>query len=246
VLHKISWNHKPQSIAEAAQQLELGIDSFVAIDDNPAERALIAHQLPVVGLLDSTDPASWNALEFMLSFPNTRQTAESAARTARYRANANRREAMVGQLDYPAMMASLHLRATWSQARAKHLTRIHELLQRTNQFNTTTQRRTPAELRAALDDPQFSISVCSLGDRFGELGIVGSRCHPLHARGADLRRYRYELPCNGLRARNRAGPGAAGPSPAPRRETVAGIRLILSDQSERTRRVRVTFVNRLV
>jgi FkbH-like protein len=173
VLHKISWNQKVQSLQEAAQQLNLGLDSFVVIDDNPAERALIARRFPEVCLLDPTDPSAWTGLEYMLSFPNTRQTAESAARTSLYREAAHRREAMVADLDYPAMMASLELRATWSQARLKDLTRVHELLQRTNQFNTTTRRQTPAELRMMMTNPQYGFFICSLADRFGDLGVVG-------------------------------------------------------------------------
>lgn len=173
VLHKISWNQKVQSVDEAAQQLNLGRDSFAVVDDNPAELALIADRFPEVVLLDSTDQTTWSALELMLLFPNTRQTEESAARTALYREAANRREAMVAELDYPEMMASLGLRASWSLAREKDLSRVYELLQRTNQFNTTTKRRSLAELRALIEDAAYRVFVYSLGDRFGELGIVG-------------------------------------------------------------------------
>ncbi len=173
VLHKISWNQKTQSVGEAAQQLNLGLDSFAVIDDNPAERALIADRFPQVALLDPGEPDTWSAIEFMLSFPNTRQTEESAARTALYREAALRREALVAELDYPEMMASLGLRASWSPAREKDLSRVHELLARTNQFNTTTKRRSLAELRELTKSPQHRVFVFTLGDRFGDLGVVG-------------------------------------------------------------------------
>jgi FkbH-like protein len=173
VLHKISWDQKAQALGEAVQQLDVGIDTFTLIDDNPVERGLIADQFPQVTVLDPTLPETWDAIELLLSFPNTRQTEESAARTSLYRAAADRRAAMVAELDYPAMMRSLDLRATWSVARAKDANRIHELLSRTNQFNTTTRRRTPAELKSLLADPAHTVFVCSLTDRFGDLGIVG-------------------------------------------------------------------------
>jgi FkbH-like protein len=134
---------------------------------------LIAERFPQVGLLDPTQPNTWKAIELMLSFPNTRQTEESAARTALYRAAAGRNQAMAAEVDYPVMMRTLGLRATWSPARSKHLKRAQELLQRTNQFNTTTKRRTLAELRDLLSDRQHRVFVCSLADRFGDLGIVG-------------------------------------------------------------------------
>jgi FkbH-like protein len=71
------------------------------------------------------------------------------------------------------MMRSLELRATFGRAREKDIGRVHELLDRTNQFNTTTRRRSESELRALAGGEGHSIYVATLADKFGDLGLVG-------------------------------------------------------------------------
>lgn len=173
VLHKVSWNLKAQSIEEAAHQLDLGLDSFVLIDDNPVERELVSTRLPQVTVMDPGDPATWRRLTLMLDFPNTRVTAEAARRTEMYREAAARRDALSGGADYPAMMRSLDLSVQFGPAAEHHLDRVHELVDRTNQFNTTTIRRSRAELAALIADPDWQVYVGTLADKFGRLGIVG-------------------------------------------------------------------------
>lgn len=173
VLHKVSWNQKAQSIDEAAQQLDLSPDSFVLLDDNPAERELVSVCLPGVRTLDPDDPATWRWLKWMFEFPNTRRTAEAARRTEMYREAAQRRNSLSANLDYEAMMSSLQLSATFGRARRGDLDRLHELLARTNQFNTTTRRHSKADLLAMIDDERRRVYVSSLADKFGSLGIVG-------------------------------------------------------------------------
>jgi FkbH-like protein len=173
VLHKISWNQKAQSIEEAAQQLNLGIDSFVLLDDNPAERELVTEQLPAVKVLNPEDSSAWRALSLLLKFPATKATEESRRRTEMYRQAALRREALVGELDYPSMMRGLRLQAAWGRVGKGELDRVAELLQRTNQFNTTTRRQSRSELEALLADPDWSVLSFKLSDKFGSYGIVG-------------------------------------------------------------------------
>ena len=174
VLHKVSWNQKAMSIAEAAQELDLGLDSFVLIDDSPVERELVQRELPAVRTLDPLDSATWQALEWMLEFPNTRRTAEAARRTEIYREAAARRSALVDAPDYEAMMGSLELRAEVRHAEVDDVDRIHELLDRTNQFNTTTIRRSRPEVRELIESPDHGVYVASLADKFGDLGSVAA------------------------------------------------------------------------
>ena len=171
-LMKINWNPKVQSIREAADVLDLGVDSFVFIDDNPAERELVRSQIPAVCVLDAQDPSTWCSLERLLCFPNTRQTEEARARTEMYRTQAARREALVHAFDYPAMMASLGMTARFGQASVRELDRVSELIQRTNQFNTTTIRYSKAELQGLLQSPNHAIYFADVSDKFGNLGVV--------------------------------------------------------------------------
>jgi FkbH-like protein len=173
VLQKLSWAPKPTSVEEVAHQLDLAPDSFVLIDDNPVERELITKQLPDVTAMDPADPKTWTSLELMLSFPNTGMTAEASRRTDMYREAAARRDALSGELDFAGMMESLNLRVEFGPVSKKHLGRVEELVQRTNQFNTTTVRRSRAELQELMDSADHEIYAGTLSDKFGIMGIVG-------------------------------------------------------------------------
>lgn len=173
VLSKISWDLKVQSIRAAAEQLDLGLDSMVLLDDNPTERDLVQTQLPAVGVLNSLEPRTWLWLERMLAFPNTRMTEESRQRTELYRQQARRKQALATEVDYPSMMSSLGLVAEFGLATARDLDRVTELVQRTNQFNATTIRYGRQALQAMLADPARAVYAVNLGDKFGSVGLVG-------------------------------------------------------------------------
>lgn len=172
VLRKIGWNTKVQSLKEAAQSLNLGIDSFVVVDDSAQERALIAKELPEVVCLDSEEAATWLQLQWLLQFPNTQQTEEARNRTRLYREQAERQQAMAATVDYPEMMASLKLWYRFGRAESGQINRICELIARTNQFNTTTIRYAKQELSQLLHSPGVHLFTAELGDRFGSLGLT--------------------------------------------------------------------------
>ncbi len=133
---------------------------------------MVSSQLAKVCVLDSQDPFTWHALGYLLQFPNTKQTEEARSRTALYRAQAQRRETLNPELDYPAMMASLSLCAKVGLAKAEDLDRIAELVQRTNQFNTTTIRYSKAKLESFITSATHQLYVSELSDKFGALGLV--------------------------------------------------------------------------
>ena len=172
VLHKINWNLKAQSTEQAARELDLGLDSFVAVDDNPVELELIRTQLPTVRTLDANDSFTWRSLERLLAFPNTRDTEEARARTELYREQALRREEMARGFDYASMMRGLKLQAHFGRATSSDLPRLVELQQRTNQFNTTTMRCSREQLAALLSRDDHRVYAAALNDKFGDVGLV--------------------------------------------------------------------------
>ena len=172
VLQKIGWGLKVESVSQAAQELDLGLDSFALIDDNPVEREFVRSQLPAVHTLDGSDPVAWHWIERMFQFPNTRDTEEGKARTQMYREQAKRREALSGGFNYGEMMRSLGLRVRFGPAERSDLNRVTELVLRTNQFNTTTRRHDRTRLQEYLESPDYGVYVVALEDRFGELGLV--------------------------------------------------------------------------
>ena len=164
----------------------------------PSSVILSAQQLPKVRTLDALDPFTWHALEMMLSFPNTRQTAESLAQTAMYREQAQRRESIAKPMDYAAMMASLALRVRFGRAKAADLDRVSELVQRTNQFNTTTVRYSRTQLQRFLQSPDRSHLRRGHGGSLRQ-SRPGSRCYHPDGRGSrHLRLLHHELPSHGI------------------------------------------------
>ena len=172
VLHKISWRPKPEGVAEAIQELDLAAGAFILLDDNPAERALVEENVVGVRALDPTDPFAWRTLRRWLAMPSTKRTPEAMKRTEIYRQAAERRRAMGEVQDYGEMLATLKLRADIRPAQDDDLERVLELVQRTNQFNTTTRRHHRAELRELMLSQDHKVVVASMRDRFGALGVV--------------------------------------------------------------------------
>jgi FkbH-like protein len=173
VLHKISWRPKPEAAAEAIHELDLASKAFLLLDDNPAERALVEENVPGVHVLDPADPFAWRTLGRWLASPSTKKTPEALKRTEIYREAAQRRRALSAGVDYGTMLASLGLVATVRDATEADLERVLELVQRTNQFNTTTRRHSRSEIVAMVESEDHHLVVAELRDRFGDLGIVG-------------------------------------------------------------------------
>ena len=172
VLLKIGWDPKPAMVSQAVAELDLAASAFVLLDDNPVERALVTEQVLGVNALDPALPLTWRSLERWLNFPSTKQTEEAHRRTDLYREAAERRKSVEGKHDYPSMMRSLELRLGFRYAKASDMSRLLELTQRTNQFNTTTKRRSAADIQKLLNSDSQRIYVASLRDRFGSLGVV--------------------------------------------------------------------------
>jgi FkbH-like protein len=172
VLQMINWRPKPDNVSDAIAALDLAADAFVLLDDNPVERALVEENVPGVRSIDPADPAGWRWLEYWLEMPSTTRTDEARRRTELYREAAERRVAMGSEHDYEQMMNSLQLHAELRPATEQDMPRLLELIQRTNQFNTTTRRRSAAEVSALLGSAEHDLFVASLRDRFGDLGVV--------------------------------------------------------------------------
>jgi FkbH-like protein len=172
VMKKINWLPKPDNVSAAISELDLAPDAFILLDDNPVERALVTEMVPGVNALDPARPESLRTLRRWLAFPSTQQTAEARRRTIMYREAAERRSAMSQPHDYQTVMRTLGLRYQVTQAQATDLPRVVELIQRTNQFNTTTRRRSVAEIKLLISSDTSRVYAASLRDRFGSLGIV--------------------------------------------------------------------------
>jgi FkbH-like protein len=173
VAHRINWKSKAENLASLASELQLGLDSFVLLDDNPIECAQVQTALPQVVTLQLPPEAEIDRfLSHLWTFDKITVTAEDLRRTDLYRENAARQQLEEAATDLGGFIASLHLEIDIGAPQEDEWPRLAQLTQRTNQFNFTTVRRNEAELRAwqAVGSPVLRVRV---KDRFGDYGLVG-------------------------------------------------------------------------
>ncbi len=150
------------------------MDSLVFVDDNPAERALVADQLPEVAVPDLGPDVSRFAevLEREHYFEVDKVVQDDLNRSAYYNSNAQRNTYQSGFRDYAEFLASLEMTAEIAPFSSVYLERITQLINKTNQFNLTTRRYTSAEVESISKDSSFITLYGRLADRFGDNGLV--------------------------------------------------------------------------
>jgi FkbH-like domain len=170
---KANWEPKDHNLVEMAQALELGVDSFVFVDDNPVERGLVLSSLPQVAVppLDRVENYI-QLIDRSAYFESVNLTDEDKIRGKMYTANAKRKEEEHSFIDYGSYLASLDMRAHISCFTQERLPRITQLTNKTNQFNLTTQRYTETEMQALMNDPQAVCLCGTLADKYGDNGLV--------------------------------------------------------------------------
>jgi len=173
VAFKANWAPKPDNLRHIAAELNLGLDSVVFLDDNPAEIELVRREIPEVVALQLEDPAlAVRMLAEARLFEPRRLTDEDFQRTEMYRQE-RQRQACAGQCtDLAGFLQSLGMTARYEPFTALNLGRIAQLVQRSNQFNLTTKRRDEAQLRTLMADQAFLCRTLSLADRFGDYGLI--------------------------------------------------------------------------
>jgi FkbH-like protein len=171
---KANWNPKPENIREIAAELNIGLDAIVFVDDNPAERALVADQLPEVAVPEIGSDVSLFAeiIEHEGYFEVHKVVQDDLNRSAFYTSNAHRETSRSGFGNYGEFLASLDMTAEIGPFIPVYLERIGQLVNKTNQFNLTTRRFTSAELEAMAQDPDFMTLYGRLADKFGDNGLV--------------------------------------------------------------------------
>ena len=171
---KANWNTKPENIREIAAELNIGLDSIVFVDDNPAERALVEEQLVEVAVPNVGSDVSVFAevLEQERYFEVDRIVQDDLSRSAFYSSNAERGACQSQFSNYGHFLDSLQMSAEIGSFRPVYLDRITQLINKTNQFNLTTRRYTGGEVEAIAQDPAFLTLYGRLTDKFGDNGLV--------------------------------------------------------------------------
>lgn len=174
---RINWQQKHENIREIAVELNLGTDSFVFWDDNPAERELVRQLLPEVTVPEFPDRpeelAAAMAEIYGQYFRKPAVTAEDMEKTAQYAANAARRQLEESACSFEEYLEQLEIVITRVSPQ-KHPERLTQLVNKTNQFNLTTRRYTRGSMAELLEDGTKKVYLYSVADRFGDNGIVAA------------------------------------------------------------------------
>lgn len=170
----MNWSPKPENIRQIASELNIGLDSLIFVDDNPHERELMRQTLPEVLTVDlPTDPALYrSALEMLPQLQVLGVTQEDRQRVGLYRSGKQRDAIKANAATIEEYLHSLDIAVRIEPASDKSLPRIHQLFQRTNQFNLTTRRHDVETLRRASRGEDERLYALSAKDRFGDHGLV--------------------------------------------------------------------------
>lgn len=170
-----NWDPKPDNLRRIASQLDLALDSFAFLDDNPAEREFIRRELPEVDVIElPEDPSGFRrALSQYRGFEPVRLTDEDLARTGQYRARAAAHDLEAQASSLEEYLESLQMTATVERVSPITGQRVVQLINKTNQWNLTTRRRSSDALEEFVAEPTNIALAASLRDRFADHGLVG-------------------------------------------------------------------------
>lgn len=174
VVFKASWYNKADAIREIAAELNLGLDSFVFLDDTAAERELVKAELPMVSAPEMPKNVAEYAafLDHLSFFEMPSFSLEDRARGRMYQENTRRNRARAAVTDIDAFLKSLDMKADSGAVDSFHLPRMAQLINKSNQFHPTTTRYTEAELLALSESEECVVRWFSLKDRFGDYGLI--------------------------------------------------------------------------
>jgi len=175
VAWRINWGAKSDNLKALAEELQLGLDSFIFIDDDPVPCAEVQANCPEVLTLQLPQESSRipEFLNHVWAFDRLKITGEDEKRTALYKQNVERERVRKESLSFEGFLASLGLKIQISELQPQNIERVSQLTQRTNQFNFTTVRRSESEIQALCQAGESECLIVKVSDRFGDYGLVG-------------------------------------------------------------------------
>ena len=175
VIKKINWERKSKNIIEISKSLNLGLDSFVFIDDNPSEREEVKSSLPMITIPNCGEkPEDFiTALNLLDPFNSSISvTNEDKNRNKSYIKDINRRKLEVLSINQKSFLQSLKIKVKLSFFNELNIKRIHQLNNKTNQFNFTGIRLTEEEILKKIYNRDYYVICANVSDKFGNYGIT--------------------------------------------------------------------------
>ncbi|GHV08427.1 hypothetical protein AGMMS50229_16840 [Campylobacterota bacterium] len=169
-----NWENKADNIRRIQQILNIGFDSMVFLDDNPAERAIVRENIPAITVPElPEDPADYLEYLYELNlFETISVSAEDAERTKQYQSEAKRQEELTHFANEADFLKSLDMRCEVDRFNPYNTPRVAQLSQRSNQFNLRTIRYTDTDIARLGSDDRYANFAFSLGDKFGDHGLI--------------------------------------------------------------------------
>ena len=171
---QINWGSKTTSIKRIGEELNLKLKDFVFIDDRPDEREMVQLSIPGIYCMDATIESTWRMLEWWAAALPEQNEGD---RTQMYHERKQRQahlDSVAEKEDDQQLLASLGLRLEIRSASQKEMSRVAELINRTNQFNTCGSRVSNQQVSAWIDSAQHQVLVAEAADKFGTMGVISA------------------------------------------------------------------------
>ncbi len=187
IVIKANWETKDRNIVNTADEMNLGVDSFVFVDDNPTERALVSRSVKGIAVLDVTTPDSYiHLLDRSGFFETTAFSSDDIKRNDMYKANSQRAQKQTEFADYGEYLKSLDMRAEILPFSPVYIPRITQLTNKSNQFNLTTKRYTQMQIEEAASSGDHITLYGKLTDMYGDNGVVSVVIAKIEGNIADI------------------------------------------------------------
>lgn len=173
IVIKANWEPKSHNLESIANELNLGIDSLVFVDDNPAEREIINQTFPNVATPEINIPYQYiQTIDHSGFFEVTSISKEDFKKNEMYKENIKRDNLLKSCTNYDDYLKSLDMKATIDNFIPLYMARIAQLTNKSNQFNLTTKRYSQAEIEGVAGNSEYIPLYGKLEDKFGDNGVV--------------------------------------------------------------------------
>lgn len=185
---RINWEPKSINIRALSEELQLGLDSFIFIDDDAAVCAEVIQNCPSVLTiqLPAVTADITQLFEHLWCFDGLKRTEEDALRAASYSQQAQRRELRDKAKDFASFLESLEVHCDIIEITDEQIPRVSQLSLRTNQFNSTTVRRSEFEIAKLPATPGNTVWTVNVRDRFGDYGLTGVIIFSVNKKSLDV------------------------------------------------------------
>src|SRR3989338_7054276 len=173
---QINWNDKIANLKALAEELNIGTDSFVFIDDDKANRQMVKEAFPEINVVEMPEDSSLylNKLMDINDFNTLQITEEDKKRGHMYVQQRKRTEFQKSATDLTEFLRNLDMVVMVEKANKFNIPRISQLAQKTNQFNMTTKRYMEEDIKKFSEDKNFLVFSVKVEDKFGDNGITGA------------------------------------------------------------------------